>query len=133
MSVWSKCRRLTREAAILPIRGYQHLFSAGTPPRCIYTPTCSHYTAEAIRLHGVLRGGLAGLFRVLRCTGLLFEGGFDPVSERAPLRAVLRGYRAFFRFRRAEAQAPSENGDEKGDGTADGVSAANERSDKRSR
>lgn len=53
---------------------------------CRFAPSCSHYAAEAIRLHGARRGGGLALRRLLRCTPLN-AGGFDPVPppQRAPL------------------------------------------------
>ena len=47
-------------------------------PRCRFTPSCSHYAEEALRVHGVLGGGVLTLRRLLRCTALS-AGGDDPV------------------------------------------------------
>ena len=59
----------------------------GLGPVCRYTPSCSHYFEEAVRLHGPARGGALGLRRLLRCHPW---GGFgpDPVPDRIPLRCV---------------------------------------------
>lgn len=48
---------------------------------CRFSPTCSHYAAEAIRAHGVVRGPWLALRRLLKCTPL-HPGGFDPVPPR---------------------------------------------------
>ncbi len=45
---------------------------------CIYTPSCSKYTYEAIEKYGVIKGSLMGTLRVLRCNPLA-KGGHDPV------------------------------------------------------
>ncbi|PIS31631.1 membrane protein insertion efficiency factor YidD [Candidatus Saganbacteria bacterium CG08_land_8_20_14_0_20_45_16] len=45
---------------------------------CRYYPTCSFYAEEALKRHGLMRGGWLTLKRVLRCNQL-FPGGFDPV------------------------------------------------------
>ncbi|HHR0416092.1 TPA: membrane protein insertion efficiency factor YidD, partial [Pseudomonas aeruginosa] len=39
------------------IRFYQYAISPLIGPRCRFYPSCSHYTLEAIRVHGALRGG----------------------------------------------------------------------------
>ena len=58
--------------------------------RCRYAPTCSAYALEAVRLHGVLRGGWLALRRLSRCHP--WGGcGCDPVPQvgaRAPHRGV---------------------------------------------
>jgi len=53
---------------------------------CRFSPTCSHYAAEAVRTHGALAGAWLALRRLLRCTPL-HPGGFDPVpaSSRWPV------------------------------------------------
>ncbi len=60
------------------IRFYQRFISPALPPSCRYTPTCSHYTYEAIQRYGVVRGGWMGFKRVLRCNPW-HQGGYDPV------------------------------------------------------
>jgi uncharacterized protein len=46
------------------IRFYQRFISPGLPPSCIYTPSCSKYTYEAIEKYGALRGTLMGARRI---------------------------------------------------------------------
>lgn len=54
-------------------------YSANTPPRCRYYPTCSQYALEAIEKHGALKGGLLAAYRILRCNPFS-KGGYDPVK-----------------------------------------------------
>ncbi len=47
---------------------------------CIYHPSCSEYTYQAIDRFGLIRGSIMGFFRILRCNGLA-QGGDDPVPD----------------------------------------------------
>ena len=46
---------------------------------CRFTPTCSQYTYQAISKYGIIRGGLMGIGRILRCNPWS-KGGYDPVK-----------------------------------------------------
>ena len=60
------------------IRLYQLCVSPLLPASCRFYPTCSHYMAEAVCRHGVVRGVGFGLRRILRCHPF-HRGGYDPV------------------------------------------------------
>ena len=60
------------------IRFYRAAISPMLPPACRYTPSCSAYAEEAVRVHGAWRGGWLAARRLLRCHP--FGGsGYDPV------------------------------------------------------
>ncbi len=65
------------------IRVYQRALSPFLGRNCRYHPTCSHYVAEAIGTHGLLRGGWLAVRRLGRCHPWR-EGGLDPVPPRVP-------------------------------------------------
>jgi len=67
---------LPRRAGLALIRLYQSI--PLRPGQCKYTPTCSHYTYEAIERFGLIRGSWMGMKRIVRCNPFS-AGGFDPV------------------------------------------------------
>lgn len=48
---------------------------------CRFSPTCSHYAADAVRTHGALAGAALAALRLLKCMPL-HPGGHDPVPPR---------------------------------------------------
>lgn len=87
-----------RTVLTIPVWLYQKIVSPALPAHCIYAPTCSEYTRQAILRHGLL-GALAGLMRLFRCVGGLYTGGDDPVPERLTASYLFGAYRAFWRGR----------------------------------
>jgi uncharacterized protein len=69
-------------------RAYKLTLSPWIGRSCRFLPTCSDYAAEALILHGPLRGGALAAWRLCRCQP--FGGsGFDPV----PPRPAKRGFK----------------------------------------
>jgi hypothetical protein len=68
------------------------------PGLCIYYPTCSHYSKHSIINHGVIKGFILSITRILRCTGTLFTGGEDPVPEDFSFKYISKSYKNFWRF-----------------------------------
>jgi putative membrane protein insertion efficiency factor len=65
-----------RAVAAAPVRLYQRAISPAIPRRCKYHPSCSEYAVGAIRRHGVLRGVVLAIWRILRCNPWS-HGGVD--------------------------------------------------------
>ena len=87
-----------RVACVFPITMYQKVISPFLPQRCRYRPSCSEYNRQAILTHGILRGMLLGVGRILRCWSW-FAAGEDPVPETGGtglLADLLAGYRRFY-------------------------------------
>jgi putative membrane protein insertion efficiency factor len=63
---------------IIIIKIYQLLISPLFPSSCRYTPTCSHYTVEALKKHGLFKGGWLGIKRISKCHPW-GGNGYDPV------------------------------------------------------
>lgn len=77
--------RLASRLLIAPIRFYKRFLSPLLPPLCRFTPTCSTYAVEAIRVHGALKGSGLAARRLLRCHPITWLGGssgFDPVPPK---------------------------------------------------
>lgn len=65
-----------------PIRAYRAVISPLMPPACRFTPSCSAYALEALRLHGPVKGLWLALKRLSHCHPVTWLGGssgFDPV------------------------------------------------------
>ncbi|MDT0559620.1 membrane protein insertion efficiency factor YidD [Ichthyenterobacterium sp. W332] len=63
------------------IKVYQTLLSPILPATCRYQPTCSHYSAEALKKHGLLKGGKLAVKRIFSCHPWGGKG-FDPVPDK---------------------------------------------------
>ncbi|MEW6142629.1 MAG: membrane protein insertion efficiency factor YidD [Chloroflexota bacterium] len=72
-----------KQLALELIRIYQCTISQATPPSCRFTPTCSHYSYEAIERFGLARGIWLTVKRLARCNPFN-RGGYDPIPEAAP-------------------------------------------------
>lgn len=70
--------QIVKKFFVYAIKGYRYLISPLFPPSCRFTPTCSEYAIQAIEYHGVFRGLLYALWRILRCHPFA-QGGHDPV------------------------------------------------------
>ena len=84
---------LAARALLFAVRVYQAFFSALMPSACKFYPSCSHYAAEALRIHGARRGSWLALRRVSRCHPFT-PGGVDLVPDAADFpksRTVRRG------------------------------------------
>lgn len=74
-------KRILIAPFIFIVRVYQVLISPLLPATCRYQPTCSYYTVEALRRHGLWYGGKLAIKRILSCHP--YGGsGFDPVPEK---------------------------------------------------
>lgn len=66
---------------IILVKIYQWIISPVLPQSCRYTPTCSVYMIDAIKVWGPIKGTYLGLKRIASCHP--WGGhGHDPVPER---------------------------------------------------
>lgn len=67
-----------------PIRAYRALISPLMPHVCRFSPSCSVYALEALKLHGPVKGLWLSLKRLARCHPVTWLGGssgFDPIPH----------------------------------------------------
>ena len=62
------------------IHFYQKYLSPLKRTRCPYYPTCSNYALQALEKHGVVKGSILAVWRILRCNPFS-HGGVDLVPE----------------------------------------------------
>lgn len=71
-------RKILIAPFVFLVRAYQVLISSWTPSSCRYSPTCSNYTLQALKKHGLFRGGWLSVKRIASCHPWGGEG-YDPV------------------------------------------------------
>ena len=75
--------RIAVAGLVAVVRAYQFVIRPLLGPCCRFEPTCSEYTVEALKVHGVLRGLALSVWRILRCNP--YGGhGYDPVPPPRP-------------------------------------------------
>lgn len=81
----SQLQRLT----VALIRIYQICIRCVMFNHCRFHPSCSQYAIEAIKGHGLIKGGYLTVTRLLRCHPW-YPGGFDPVPNSKSMQPVDR-------------------------------------------
>tara|TARA_B100000900_G_C20206630_1_gene564102 strand:- start:179 stop:415 length:237 start_codon:yes stop_codon:yes gene_type:complete len=66
---------------IFVIKFYQITISPYLPASCRYQPTCSHYSIEALKKHGLFYGLYLSAKRILSCHPW-GKSGYDPVPNK---------------------------------------------------
>jgi len=79
--MWHSIRKILLEVAVFPVRIYQWIISPIIPASCRHTPTCSQYTIEALKKHGIFIGTYLSVHRIIRCNPWGTHG-HDPVPEK---------------------------------------------------
>ncbi len=73
--------RLLARAASNGISFYQKYISVFKKPSCVFYPTCSEYTKQAIFKYGFVKGFYLGFLRIIRCHPWQ-KKHIDPVRDR---------------------------------------------------
>ena len=67
------------------IKIYQLVLSPVLGNNCRYLHTCSQYFIDSLNEHGLVKGSIKGIKRILSCHPIKFLGGndgFDPVRKK---------------------------------------------------
>ena len=63
------------------LRGYKRWISPHLGHHCRFTPTCSEYAMQALAVHGLVKGLLLTVWRLMRCQPF-GKFGYDPVPPK---------------------------------------------------
>lgn len=73
---------MIKSAIVFLIKTYQMTLSPRySHGKCRFYPTCSQYAIEAIEVHGIFKGTLLAVWRIMRCNPFN-KGGYDPVPPK---------------------------------------------------
>ena len=62
-----KISEVSKQLALAPVRLYQIAIGPLLPKVCVFEPSCSEYTRQAIEKYGALKGSWMGAQRIARC------------------------------------------------------------------
>ena len=74
----SKIKQVLIFPFVFLVRFYQIVISPLTPATCRFEPTCSTYMLQALKKHGLFRGGWLSFKRIASCNPW-GKSGYDPV------------------------------------------------------
>jgi putative membrane protein insertion efficiency factor len=73
-------QRIGVEGLSLPIHFYRYVISPLLPASCRHIPTCSEYSLQALKQHGMIKGSALAANRISRCHPW-GTSGYDPVPK----------------------------------------------------
>lgn len=79
--VWEIIKKGLGFIFLIPVYFYKFFISPFTPASCRYTPTCSTYAIEAVKIHGPFKGTWLAAKRIARCHPW-GSSGYDPVPPK---------------------------------------------------
>jgi len=77
--------RIFSRILVLLVKVYQHTISPLFGANCRFTPTCSNYTIEAIKVWGPIKGSWLGMKRIAKCHPW-GSHGLDPVPKKKDIK-----------------------------------------------
>lgn len=70
---------IPRKVVVFMINVYQKYISPYLGNHCIFYPTCSEYTKQAVDKYGIIKGSILGIIRILKCNPFS-KGGIDKLK-----------------------------------------------------
>ncbi|RJF43850.1 membrane protein insertion efficiency factor YidD [Actinomyces sp. 2119] len=83
-----RVRQVARVVVLSLLAFYQRYISPAFPARCRYYPSCSSYAFGAVEAHGIIKGLVLTVWRLLRCNPMTL-GGVDHVPDKGRWRYTL--------------------------------------------
>ena len=83
---------------LLPVYFYKKIISPLYGNNCNYIPSCSTYFVDSVKKHGIIKGTVLGISRLLRCNKF-YMGGPDPVPP-VYYKGIIRENRIIFRLKK---------------------------------
>lgn len=77
-------KSILRKIYLFPVKIYKKVISPMKPACCRYYPSCSSYMVMAVEKHGIIKGTVLGIWRLLRCNPYA-RGGVDYVPDKFDL------------------------------------------------
>lgn len=74
---WNK---IASQGVSLPIHFYRYVISPLLPASCRHVPSCSEYSLQALKAHGIIKGTALAANRISRCQPWGTRG-YDPVPK----------------------------------------------------
>ena len=65
---------------LILIKFYNYFLSPMLGIKCRFLPSCSEYCQEALKKHGIIKGGIYSLKRISRCHPIKILGAGDGVD-----------------------------------------------------
>ncbi len=73
-------KTLPSNIIIFLITIYQNTLSKILPSSCRFSPSCSNYMIDAIKMYGFLKGITMGIVRICKCNPFSKTNSWDPVK-----------------------------------------------------
>ncbi len=73
-------QKISVQGLSLPIHFYRYAISPILPASCRHIPSCSEYSLQALKMHGIVKGSALAANRIGRCQPWGTRG-YDPVPR----------------------------------------------------